>query len=299
VREAGCWPIDVDLSTWVTSLAVRALEGDLSDGRKRSIREHLLKAQWKREHPFTRSAPGGWGWTPSEGGVPDADDTAAALIALQQLGCETEAAEKAIQWLLDLQNRDGGMPTFCKGWGRLPFDRSCPDLTAHAIRAFWVWRNEVDSSLWKKMERSIRHGLRYLEKQQRPDGTWLPLWFGNQSNPHRENPVYGTVRVLEALTELDEAEFPRVGKMKARGFQGLEKIPAEGLSVEETALRAGLRGQGIDRLLEMTSQGTVFSASPIGLYFASLWYSEKLYPQIFTLEALKRADRLTKRREKE
>jgi hypothetical protein len=40
-----------------------------------------------------------------------------------------------VRWLLDLQNGDGGIPTFCRGWGALPFDRSAPDLTAHALRA--------------------------------------------------------------------------------------------------------------------------------------------------------------------
>ena len=194
----------------------------------------------------------------------------------------------ACQWLLDLQNRDGGIPTFCKGWGKLPFDRSCPDLTAHAIRAFLAWRHDVDYPLQLRMERSIRRGLRYLEKQQRADGSWLPLWFGSQANPNHENPIYGTVRVLEALRELDESEFPTVGKMKRCGFQWLENAVNADCSIEEVALAAGLTGQGVDRLLEMTENGTGFPASPIGLYFASLWYSEKLYPLIFTVEALKR-----------
>ena len=92
VREDGSWPIDVNLSTWVTSLSIRALEGDLPDEAGSRLRDHLVKAQWREEHPFTHAAPGGWGWTNREGGVPDADDTAAALIALHGLGCETGVA---------------------------------------------------------------------------------------------------------------------------------------------------------------------------------------------------------------
>ncbi len=290
VRDDGSWPIDINLSTWVTSLSVRALEGDLSEEQKKGIRAHLLKTQWKEEHPFTHAAPGGWGWTYAQGGVPDADDTAAALLALRRVGQTGKSAPHACvacQWLLDLQNRDGGMPTFCKGWGKLPFDRSCSDLTAHAIRAFLAWRHDVDYPLQLRMERSIRRGLRYLEKQQRADGSWLPLWFGSQTNPNHENPIYGTVRVLEALRELDESEFPIVGKMKRRGFQWLENVVDANCSIEEVALAAGVTGRGIDRLLEMTNSGTAFPSSPIGLYFASLWYSEKLYPLIFTVEALK------------
>src|SRR4029079_14402375 len=41
----------------------------------------------------------------------------------------------ARNWIRDLQNHDGGWPTFCRGWGHLPFDRSGSDLTAHNLRA--------------------------------------------------------------------------------------------------------------------------------------------------------------------
>ncbi len=301
VRADGSWPIDVNLSTWVTSLAVQAVDDHLSEEQKNSIRAYLLKTQWKEEHPFTHAAPGGWGWTYAQGGVPDADDTAAALIALRRLGCDVAVAERGIQWLLDLQNRDGGMPTFCKGWGHLPFDRSCPDLTAHAIRAFAAWRGEVEAKLSKKMEQFICQSIRYLEKQQRADGSWLPLWFGSQIDLNHENPVYGTVRVLEALVEvvgLSAEALSKVEKMKRHGFQWLEKAQNQdgswGGSVEETALAAGLTGRGLARLLEMTENGTEFPASPIGFYFARLWYSEKMYPLVFTVEAVRKYTARTK-----
>jgi len=32
--------------------------------------------------------------------------------------------------------------------------------------------------------------------------------------------------------------------------------------------------------------GTWTQATPVGLYFASLWYSERLYPIVWTVEAL-------------
>ncbi|MFN9971312.1 MAG: hypothetical protein ACK58T_15600, partial [Phycisphaerae bacterium] len=41
-------------------------------------------------------------------------------------------------------------------------------------------------------------GYRFLEKTQRTDGTWLPLWFGHQHNENDENPLYGTSRVVLA-----------------------------------------------------------------------------------------------------
>jgi squalene-hopene/tetraprenyl-beta-curcumene cyclase len=281
VRDDGSWPIDVNLSTWVTSLATCALADELSEEQTNRIRTYLVKTQWREIHPFTNAEPGGWAWTHEQGGVPDADDTSAALLALKRIGCDTAVAEHGIRWLLNLQNRDGGFPTFCKGWGRLPFDRSCPDLTAHAIRAFNAWRDEVDSSLWKQMEPSMARAFRYLEKEQRSDGSWVPLWFGNQHNKNHETPVYGTVRVLEALTGMDHP-------MVKKGFQWLEKLQMEALCLEELALVAGLTGRGGEQLAKLTSNGTEFPASPIGLYFASLWYSEKLYPVIFSVEGFKR-----------
>jgi squalene-hopene/tetraprenyl-beta-curcumene cyclase len=139
-RSDGSWPIDTNLATWVTTLSVRALalSGAFVDCDKTPIARWLVQQQVRQEHPFTHAKPGGWAWTDLTGGVPDADDTAGALVALRLLGSEEQrdAAAAGIDWLLNLQNRDGGIPTFCRGWGALPFDHSAPDLTAHALQAW-------------------------------------------------------------------------------------------------------------------------------------------------------------------
>ena len=88
MRDDGSWPIDTNLSTWVTTLSITALEeaGALPPRDMPSMREWLLTQQSTREHPFTHAAPGAWAWTPLSGGVPDADDTSGALLALRRLG---------------------------------------------------------------------------------------------------------------------------------------------------------------------------------------------------------------------
>src|SRR5207249_9329137 len=55
----------------------------------------------------------------------------------------------------------------------------------------------------KRIEAAGKRGQRFLAGSQRPDGSWLPLWFGNQHAPNEENPTYGTARVLAAYRDLD------------------------------------------------------------------------------------------------
>ncbi len=326
-RTDGSWPIDTDLATWVTSLAACALAADPdaaaafpADERLR-VRAWLLGCQHRAEHLYTAAAPGGWAWTDQSGGVPDADDTAGALAALRSLGpidaAAREAARAGVSWLLGLQNRDGGVPTFCRGWGALPFDRSSPDLTAHALAAWSAWRDDLAAADRARTGGAIRRSLAYLAAAQAPDGTWTPLWFGNPSAPNEENPTYGTARVVAALAGLAQRGGEDTAAMLARGAAwllaaqdadgGWGGAPAVPPSIEETAVAvdalarvaARLAPETADRardaaargaawLIRRTAEGARFDPAPIGLYFARLWYSERLYPVIFTVAALGR-----------
>ncbi len=329
VRADGSWPIDTHLATWVTTLSVNALSEALPAKDRAPIREWLLAQQYREVHPFTDAAPGGWSWTPLPGGVPDADDTPGALLALKQLGeidDTTRAAARAgCVWLLDLQNRDGGIPTFCRGWTNLPFDRSSPDLTAHTLRAWLAWRNELPD-LADRIDDAVHAAARFLAQSEGAgmDG-WAPLWFGNQHESHEINWTYGTAKVLLALNEPEQQALPggalRVTRAKNAllemqhetgawsGFKGGEP------SIEETALAlealAGVSENDEDAqakleaarnraalwLIEQVESGAWTEPSPIGFYFAKLWYFEKLYPMIATVGALSCCRRLAGRSE--
>jgi squalene-hopene/tetraprenyl-beta-curcumene cyclase len=307
-RADGSWPIDSNLATWVSTLGIVGLGEDLPAAGRPALTAWLLGQQFRRVHQYTGAAPGGWGWTDLPGGVPDADDTAGALLALRQLSPQEPAVRRAaaagLTWLLNLANRDGGTPTFCRGWGRLPFDRSCPDITAHALRAYVAWDAAVRPRLRRRLAKAVPAALRYLEGSQTTDGTWLPLWFGNDAAASHANPVYGTARVLRALGDLPglAAAPPEwvqraVAALLARqaddggwgGDCGIES------SVEETALAvtALLRwpagreaaARGVEWLVLHPDQ--MDRPRPIGLYFASLWYHEALYPHVFATEALR------------
>jgi squalene-hopene/tetraprenyl-beta-curcumene cyclase len=313
----GSWPIDTNLSTWVTTLAVNALGARAAGDARETIRRWLLGQQYRDIHPYTQAAPGGWAWTDLPGGVPDADDTSGAMLALRALGPSDEAARAAAagaRWLLGLQNHDGGIPTFCRGWGALPFDRSSPDITAHALRAWDAWKDSFDDCLRQSVRRASRRAVDFLARTQRADGAWTPLWFGNQFGANDENPVYGTSRVVLALSPFDghAGSGPcRRGcgylcaAQNADGSWGGDKGIAgtteeTALAVEALAMAAravpdaettvgAAAARGAAWLVERVESGAWREPAPIGFYFARLWYYERLYPLIFTVAALRAA----------
>ena len=320
VLPDGSWPIDTNLATWVTTLSVNALRPEaLPREQAAAILDWLLQQQYRDVHPYTQAAPGGWAWTNLSGGVPDADDTPGAMLAVIKLARQLAPLEPARRqqvesslaaaatWLLDLQNRDGGWPTFCRGWGALPFDRSSNDLTAHAIRALSECRNFAPGLLDEaRVTPAIDRGLSYLSREQSADGAWRPLWFGNQHAPDDENPVYGTAKVLAMYRDLGrigEAAPQRALKWLAGirntdgGWGGAGGCPS---SVEETALATEALlaasdsfqmeiADGIAWLRRSVQNGEIRHPAPIGFYFAKLWYYERLYPLIFAVSALARA----------
>ena len=155
-------------------------------------------------------------------------------------------------------------------------------------------------------------------REQRTDGSWVPLWFGNQHEANQENPTYGTGKVLLAAESLPE-DTPSGESIRQALGKGARWLldnqspdggwgagPGTPSTIEETGFALeGLAAwkptcgtppsdletsltRGIDWLVQKTHLGTEFPESPIGLYFARLWYSERLYPRIATAAALNR-----------
>jgi len=322
-RNDGSWPIDVDLSSWVTSLSVKAYRSNLAafitTDQQDGIADHFKLIQNEGVHPFNGTGPGGWGWTYYSGSVPDGDDTPGTILALLKLqpkNREKKEVLDAVKWLGKLQNNDGGFPTFSKGWGKLPFDQSCSDLTGHCLLAVSAVRETYNHDLRKreirKLENIAAGALAFLKKHQREDGSWLPLWFGNQLTPDHKNPVYGTAKVVtylkDALAHQWHPENARVQleMMVQRGNDFLVSAQNEDGSwggdksisgtMEETALAVSALSSkenlaicysGLNWLDRFYTKNG-FKAAPIGLYFASLWYDEKMYPVTSYLEAISR-----------
>jgi len=305
----------------VTSLAVKSIKnqpGILTSDDKQKLTNHFLTIQNKIIHPFNGTQPGGWGWTSHSGSVPDGDDTPGTILALLALNQENpevvrEAVLSGVGWLCQLQNNDGGLPTFSRGWGKLPFDQSCADLSGHAILAMaktaHVFGNSLSPKQVSAIKKSFVRSVIYLEKQQNKSGFWLPLWFGNQHTDDHTNPVYGTARVTAYLNETLQTqlgnEYSVILKLMIdRGCRYLTSVQnSDGSwggakyisgSIEETALAVtalvpnGFQEEctsGMSWLAEKTKADGIV-ASPIGLYFASLWYDEEMYPLTAYLECL-------------
>jgi squalene-hopene/tetraprenyl-beta-curcumene cyclase len=147
------------------------------------------------------AAPGGWVFEFRNDFYPDVDDTAFVLMALQRVKFpdpkRMEAAvRRGIQWLLSMQNRDGGWAAFDRDNNKgflcnIPFadhnamlDPSTADVTARVLECLGRFG-------WSANHPAIQRAVEFLLKDQCEDGSWFGRWGVNY--------VYGTSGVLRSL----------------------------------------------------------------------------------------------------
>lgn len=145
--------------------------------------------------------PGGWAFEFRNDFYPDVDDTAFVLMALQPVKypepARMEAAmRRGIQWLLSMQNRDGGWGAFDRDNDRkflcnIPFadhnamiDPSTADVTARVVECLGHYG-------WPAEHPVIQRAVKFLLQDQCKDGSWFGRWGVNY--------IYGTSGVLRAL----------------------------------------------------------------------------------------------------
>jgi squalene-hopene/tetraprenyl-beta-curcumene cyclase len=145
--------------------------------------------------------PGGWAFEFRNDFYPDVDDTAFVLMALQRvkypdLHRMEGAIRRGIQWLLSMQNRDGGWGAFDRDNDRkflcnIPFadhnamiDPSTADVTARVVECLGRFG-------WPAEHPVIQRAVRFLLRDQCKDGSWFGRWGVNY--------IYGTSGVLRAL----------------------------------------------------------------------------------------------------
>jgi len=145
--------------------------------------------------------PGGWAFEFRNDYYPDVDDTAFVLMALQRVKFPDPqrmegAIRRGLQWLLSMQNRDGGWGAFDRDNDRkflcnIPFadhnamiDPSTADVTARVVECLGRFG-------WPAEHPAIQRAVKFLLKDQDRDGSWFGRWGVNY--------VYGTSGVLRAL----------------------------------------------------------------------------------------------------
>ena len=171
--------------------------------------------------------------------------------------------------------------------------------------------NNIPVRVQREISKSLLKAVGYLNKHQSEFGSWLPLWFGNQSASDHKNPVYGTAKVCIYLEDCMPDKSIKVDlrtkliKMitSARQYLLLQqnsdgswggKKDITG-TIEETSLAISALSKnhheacirGFDWLINEYGKNDLRGA-PIGLYFAALWYDEQMYPLVYYIEALRR-----------
>jgi squalene-hopene/tetraprenyl-beta-curcumene cyclase len=218
---------------WDTAITLRALAatGVKADqpAAQRGV-EWLLAKEVRTRGDWGENVdaePGGWFFEHRNAFYPDVDDTAMAILALAEqfqmeqrdgsLACvlktggqgalqaaelgvrAVEATQRAVCWMLTMQNRDGGWGAFDRDNDaeflcHVPFadhnamiDPSTPDLTGRVLEALGRLR-------YRATHPAAARAIDYLRRTQESDGAWYGRWGVNY--------IYGTWQVLVGLAAI-------------------------------------------------------------------------------------------------
>lgn len=257
---------------WDTALSLNALALTGSGGHDQAIakaahwlieREVRRPGDWSLMNPGAE--PGGWFFEYRNGFYPDTDDTAMVLMGLARSGQAWEArgardegrenlipaARRGINWLLRMQNRDGGWAAFDRDINheiltKVPFadhnamlDPSCPDITARVLEALGQYAIRVGHP-------QVDRAIAFIEKTQDKRGCWIGRWGVNY--------IYGTWQVLLGL---DAAGYDMKRPMVQRAVAWLKGVQQENGGWGETCQSyddPSLAGQG-----EVTASQTAWA----------------------------------------
>jgi sporulenol synthase len=148
-------------------------------------KQHTKYGDWKIHNPYAE--PGGWGFSSSNSIHPDVDDTQAALRTMKCYSLNGKHSYntylKGKEWLLSMQNSDGGWAAFEKNTNKkwlklLPIenagdaltDPSTADLTGRTLEYLGSFER-MDSNF-----PSVERAVSWLRRKQNMDGSWYGRW---------------------------------------------------------------------------------------------------------------------------
>ncbi len=231
LEEDGAVRVQPCLSpVWDTALTTIALADSglpsFHPAMMRAVRWLLSKevrrpGDWQISRPGVE--PGGWFFEFNNELFPDIDDTAMVLLALKRTALADDpevlaATDRAVNWLLAMQNRDGGFAAFDvdidnQVLTKVPFadhnamlDPSCADITARVIEA-------LGGLGFSREHPAISRAIDYLWTTQEPEGCWYGRWGVNY--------IYGTWQVLLGLEAI---QFPMGHPRLQKAADWLESV---------------------------------------------------------------------------
>lgn len=167
------------------------------------VSKQVLKSgDWEVKNP--RGVPGGWSFEFSNDPFPDVDDTAMVLLALSRVRMkdverQQESMRRGLEWLLSMQNSDGGWASFDKDNNKtilckVPYadhnamiDPSTADITGRVLEMLGSLGFGPDFE-------PARRAIQFVRDQQESDGAWFGRWGVNY--------IYGTCFVLRGLAAI-------------------------------------------------------------------------------------------------
>jgi squalene-hopene/tetraprenyl-beta-curcumene cyclase len=198
---------------WDTAWSVTALcEAGVDPGHEdiqRAVdwlysRQILREGDWAVKNPT--AIPGGWCFQFYNDFYPDLDDTALVLNALAWGGYADDGTREdqtrvGLEWLLAMQNRDGGWSAFENGVDKelvnhIPFndlnnmlDPSTADVTGHVLET-------LGHLGFTRVFPPAARAVEYLKRVQEPDGSWWGRWGVNY--------IYGSHAAMCGLAAVGE-----------------------------------------------------------------------------------------------
>jgi squalene-hopene/tetraprenyl-beta-curcumene cyclase len=143
------------------------------------------------------------------------------VSALGALRTGADMVERAAQWLLEVQNADGGWGETCHSYVDESFagvGRSTPSQTAWAVNALQI--------AGFAQRPAVQRGLAFLCERQRPDGTWDEPECTGTGFPRDFYINYHLYRHLFPMMALAADATPRPGLETQTKPQPEEKVTA-------------------------------------------------------------------------
>ncbi|MEH7387760.1 squalene--hopene cyclase [Bacillus sp. JJ1521] len=191
-------------------------------------KQHVKYGDWAIQNPS--GFPGGWGFSDMNTIQPDVDDTTASLRSIARIVKQEpiyrQAWDRGIQWVLTMQNNDGGWPAFEKNTNNkllnlLPIakaeyifsDPSTVDLTGRTLEYLGKYTK------LPKENTSVKSAIKWLYKNQKGDGSWYGRWgicfiygtWGAITGLHAVGVVPTHSSITRAVTWLESIQNPDGG----------------------------------------------------------------------------------------